>query len=118
MSGFIKGHPCQSLLMHLVDKCKLNLKNRVVSGALLTDISKAFDCLSYKVVISKLQVYGFDKNSCMLVASYFTNCLQMVKIGSARSNWSYLNKSAPQGSHFGSFIYNVLFNDLLYVIAD
>jgi len=48
-------------LMHLVDKCKLNLENRCVSGALLTDLSKAFDCVTYKLVITKLQAYSFDK---------------------------------------------------------
>ena len=37
---------------------------------------------------------------------------------SGRSNWSYLSKGAPQGSHFGAFIYNVLSNDMCYVITD
>jgi hypothetical protein len=54
----------------------------------------------------------------MLVANYFTNRQQRVKVGSARSNWCYLSKGAPQGSLFGPFIYNVLSNDLLYLIAD
>ena len=77
MSGFRKGHSCQSVLMHLVDMCKLNLENRGVSGVHLTDLSKALDCLSYKLVISKLQAYGFDINSCILVANYFSKGLKL-----------------------------------------
>jgi len=90
--------------MHLVDQYILNLENRAVSGALLTDVSKAFDCLSYKLIISKLQAYGFDKYSCKLMANYFTNLQQKVKAAIARCNWSYLSKGAPQGSYFDPFI--------------
>jgi len=60
-----------------------HLENSGVSGALLTELSKAFDCLSYKLVISKLQAYGFDKN-------YFTNRQQRVKVGSTHNNCFYL----------------------------
>jgi len=60
MSGFRKGHSCQIVLTHLVDTCKLNFEKCGVSGTLLTDLSKALDCLPIKLFISKLQMYGFD----------------------------------------------------------
>jgi len=100
--------------MHLIDMCKLNLAKCGVSGAHLTDLSKAFDWLSYKLVISKLQAYSFD----VLVAYYFTSRQQRVKVGIARSSGSYLSKGAPRGSYCVPFIYNMLSNDLFYLIAD
>ena len=42
-------------------------------GALLTDLSKAFDCLPHDLLIAKLDVYGFDKSSLKLIHNYLSN---------------------------------------------
>ena len=118
LSGFRKEHSCQSVLLHMVDQCKTNMDNNGISGALLTDLSKAFDCLSYKLMIAKLYAYGFNSDACMLVASYFTDRKQRVKLGDVRSEWQQLMKGSPQGSLFGPFSYNLFSNDLLYLIDD
>ena len=118
LSGFRKGHSCQSVLLNFVEKCRSNLDNKGISGALLTDLSKAFDCLSYKLIVSKLHAYGFNESACMFIANYFTNRQQCVRIGDTRSHWLNLKKGAPQGSLMGPFIYNVLSNDLLYLMSE
>ena len=51
-----------------------------ISGALLTDLSKAFDCLSYDLLIAKLAAYGFDHESLMLIQSYLSNIQQRPKV--------------------------------------
>ena len=43
-----------------------------VSGALLTDVSKAFDCLLH-LLIAKLAAYGFYYESLTLIQSYLSN---------------------------------------------
>ena len=55
----------------------------LVTLALLTDLSKDFDCLSYKLLIAKLHAYGVDRNSCLIILDYFTNRKQRVKL------WGY-----------------------------
>ena len=42
-------------------------------GALLTDLSKAFDCLPHDLLIAKLHAYGLDRKSLKLMLSYLTN---------------------------------------------
>ena len=49
-------------------------------GALLTDLSKAFDCLRHDLFAAKLYAYGFDLKSVTLVHSYLTGRKQRVKI--------------------------------------
>ena len=52
----------------------------LMAGALLTDLSKAFDCLPHDLLIAKLHAYGLDTKSLKLMLSYLTNRKQRVKI--------------------------------------
>ena len=56
-------------------KCKDGL-----NGALLTDLSKAFDCLLNDLLIAKLATYGFDYESLTLIQSYLSNRKKKLKL--------------------------------------
>jgi len=118
LSGFRKGYNCQSVLLRLFENYNSNLDKGGLSGALLTDLSKAFDSLSYKLIISRLCAYSSNENACTLIANYFINRKQLVNIGDSRIKWLNLNRGAPQSSLMGTFIYNVLSNNLLYLISN
>ena len=49
------------------------LDNGGVSGALLTDLSKAFDCILHDLLIAKLAANDFDYNSLQMLQSYRSN---------------------------------------------
>ena len=59
--------------------CQLGLKsgknvdNRGVFGALLTDLSKAFDCIPHDLIIAKVEAYGFHIDPLKLVHNYLSN---------------------------------------------
>ena len=52
--GFRKGYDPQHCLLAMIDKWKITVDNGNVFGALLTDLSKAFDCLPHGLIIAKL----------------------------------------------------------------
>ena len=72
-------------------------------GGLLTDLSKAFDCLPHDLLIAKLHAYGLDMPSLELLHSYLTKIRQSVKIDNTYSSWSEIRFGVPQGLFFAHF---------------
>ena len=96
--GFPRGYNVQQCLITLIEKWRKSVDNGGAFGALFTDLSKAFDCLSHELLIAKLDAYGFDKNALKLVNSYLPNRKQRVKINDKYSSCSEILFGIPQGS--------------------
>ena len=83
--GFRKGSSTQYCLLLMLEKWKRAVDNNKVFGALLIDLSKAFDWISRDLLIAKLNPYGLPLSTFKLVQSYFQNRKQRTKIGSSYS---------------------------------
>ena len=89
-SSFISKYQCESrkcfsaqhCLISILEKWKSATDNKKSFGALLTALSKAFDCLSHDLLIVKLNAYGFDMSALLFVHSYLKNRMQRTKINS------------------------------------
>ena len=57
----------------MLEKWKHAVDNKKVFGALLTDLSKAFDCICHDLLIAKLNAYGLSLLALKLVHSYLQN---------------------------------------------
>ena len=47
----------------MIEKMKASGDNKQFCAAILTDLSKAFDCICHELLFAKLNAYGFDKKS-------------------------------------------------------
>ena len=71
--GFRKGYSTQQCLLALLEKWKRAVDSGQMFGALLTDLSKAFDCLDHELLTAKLNAYGFSLPALKLVHDYLSN---------------------------------------------
>ena len=89
----------------MLERWKEALDIRNIAGALLTDFSKAFDCLNHELLIVKLEAYGVHHSALTYIFSYLSDGKQCTKVNNYFSSWSDIATGVPQGSIMGPFIF-------------
>ena len=86
LCGYRKEFSTQQALLSLLERWKNVLDKKRYGGAVLMDLSKAFDTLNHDLLIGKLHAYGFSEESLHLMKSYLTNRWQRTKVNASFSN--------------------------------
>ena len=80
LCGYRKGFNTQYALLSLIEKWKKELDNKGYAGAILMDLSKAFDTINHELLIAKIYAYGFSKDALKLINCYMSDRWQRTKI--------------------------------------
>ena len=123
--GFRKAFSTQHCLLAMIEKLRKSLDSGggggggvAASAALLTDLSKAFDCLPHDLLIAKLHAYGIKEGSLNLLFSYFKNTKRRVRLNNTYSEWIDILFGVAQGSILGPLLFNIFLCDLFLFLHD
>ena len=102
--------------MSMLEKWKSAVDNKKVFAALLTNFSKAFDCLSHDLLIAKLNAHRFRMVVLRLTQNYLSNWKPKSKINTEFSSWEDILFGVPQGFILGSLLFIIFLCDLFLIM--
>ena len=98
MINFYEGYSSQQSLLVITETFKEPMEKGKAFGALLTDLSKAFDCTVHTLLTAKLFAFGVSPLSSKLIYAYLLNRTQWIKINKNFSDRTDIEFGVTLGS--------------------
>ena len=104
---WIQERPHHTTMPLMLEKWKRSVDSGKAFGALLTDLSKAFDCFNHELLIAKLNVYGFSLPALRLIHGYLLHRKQRIRVNNSYSEWLAVMFGVLQGLILGPLLFNI-----------
>jgi len=110
--GFRKYSSCELAVLAALDTWQDEVSRGNLVGALLIDLSKAFDSISHCGLIHELNSIGMDCHSLEWFKSFLSSRLQRLAINKTFSPWLPVTKGVPQGSALSPLLFNIFVRNI------
>ena len=111
LQGYRKNRSTQTALLQMYDRWVQAAAGGQVSGAILLDLSAAFDLVPPDILLKKLEIYGVEAEFLAWKESYLSDRHQAVWIDHVMSNFLPCDAGVPQGSNLGPLFFMIFVND-------
>ena len=103
--GFRKDHSTTLAMMEIHENIIITLEKGSYIAGLYLDLSKAFDTVEHKILLSKLEHYGIRGPPLKWFHSYLKNRTQYTLANGTKSYVRSIDYGVPQGSYLDHFYF-------------
>ena len=113
------GHSCEDLLSKNINDWHVALDAGTVVGVVMLDMSKAFDCVSYELLLLELQSCGIGGAALVWFASYLHGRISRVQTSHAPPGEEFeATRGVPQGSVLEPLLFSLYVRTLPSVLRN
>ena len=96
-------------LIHFMNNLIEDKEKKFHNISVFLDLSKAFDTIDHKILISKLNYYGIRGNALEWFSNYLSGRYQYVDYKQANSEQEIITCGVPQGSVLGPMLFFIIY---------
>ena len=110
--GFRKGRSTMTAISALLNEIYDNINKSLTTYVFFLDFKKAFDTVSHKILLNKLDEIGIPPKLSTWFSSYLCNRYQKVNLDGNISDSRLVSYGVPQGSVVGPTLFSIYINNL------
>lgn len=110
--GYVKKSNCEIAAAHISNDIYSLVDERKSVSLTCIDLSKAFDCIQFPILIKKLRKLNLEPFFLNLLISYLNGRKQAVKIDESLSKFLLINVGSPQGGVLSGPFFDLYINSI------